>query len=493
MKRFWYFPSAASHTIPLAVQIRQNLNAVPVVWSGDPRLNVSVRDLFPETMVLDVMQAMRGDLSVGEISPSAFDIYCKYISSEQFKIDEPLLLAEFNRLPHDYIFSNPDSSVVLRELLMLIIQIIEDKQPDFLLASETPHNPFYLAAFFFFSWRKIPTLYFQPAWTLGPLLLPRTGLDEPLLLEQQSDSSRTVDDFLELTWKSIAESLIGGETTPLQKYERLRTRRLARDVTELKKSLIVARNLFRSVLKGKALHELLIWVRRRRLLQSYNSLTELNVTGPYGLFALHYQPERTSIPEGALLPQQLDVVALARRFLPAAMNLAVKEHENQVAPQLFGYQARSPKFYRAVNSMPDTLCFRGRSETRDLIVGSTVVFTMTGSIGIQAALLGVPCVYFGNPWWAGLPGTFKYTPDLEFERVAAAAAVSTESLIAILGGLVRDRLVPGWGTPSQEVVWRESLNLPKHFDEESIRCQLDVVRRFIEEFASRNTVEQAPR
>ena len=49
-----------------------------------------------------------------------------------------------------------------------------------------------------------------------------------------------------------------------------------------------------------------------------------------------------------------------------------------------------------------------RTPNSHLMQGARVIFTLTGTIGLEAAIKGVPVVYFGLPWWEGLPGTRPY-------------------------------------------------------------------------------------
>ena len=47
------------------------------------------------------------------------------------------------------------------------------------------------------------------------------------------------------------------------------------------------------------------------------------------------------------------------------------------------------------------------ASAKSLVRSSRAVISATGTICLEAALKGKPSYYFGNPWWAGFPGTTK--------------------------------------------------------------------------------------
>jgi len=127
--------------------------------------------------------------------------------------------------------------------------------------------------------------------------------------------------------------------------------------------------------------------------------------GPFALFALHYEPERTVQPEGGNYDNQLRAVVAARQLLADSVHLVVKEHSSQSSTALRGWMGRSPLTYRILARLPNTTLIDGRTPASDLIGSATSVYTITGTVGLEAALVGVPVFHFGRPWWEGLPGT----------------------------------------------------------------------------------------
>lgn len=208
----------------------------------------------------------------------------------------------------------------------------------------------------------------------------------------------------------------------------------------------------------------------------------LGPTQPYAIFPLHYQPERTSIPEGSTLSFQGDVVAQARALLPLDITLIVKEHASQISNSRSGYLGRSPDFYDLVGSLPNTEVVGPDWPLGNYLDNARVVFTLTGSVGIEAVLRRVPVVYFGNPWWSGMPGTTKFARsglgDKLFSSESALSETEVKAARGFLSQLVSAQTIPGFGTPSQERFWTRHLDLPFSY----MQVELDSVLVVLEDF-----------
>lgn len=125
------------------------------------------------------------------------------------------------------------------------------------------------------------------------------------------------------------------------------------------------------------------------------------------LFAMTHQPERTFFPEALPHTSQLEVLLEVRDLFEGFDRVLVKEHDTQFAPGRLGFAGRSPIFYRWAAGLPNVELIPSSMESLPYIVGSGGVVSATGTICIEAALLGIPSYYYGNPWWAGFPGTTK--------------------------------------------------------------------------------------
>jgi hypothetical protein len=127
------------------------------------------------------------------------------------------------------------------------------------------------------------------------------------------------------------------------------------------------------------------------------------------LFA-HFQPEASTFVEGGEFNSHLDVVA-SMRSSGIVVPIVYKEHPGTFSFLNHGYPngvgtQRSKNYYKALEKM-------GCLFTQQDILGEKgipyLAATISGSVAIERSLKGMETLYFGMPWWAGLPGTSEFT------------------------------------------------------------------------------------
>lgn len=116
---------------------------------------------------------------------------------------------------------------------------------------------------------------------------------------------------------------------------------------------------------------------------------------PYVIFFLHYQPERSTLPEGYGFAQQLLAVQALRTAMPASWELLVKEH-----PATFratcSWRERSRFFYTQLTTEANASLISVKCDTYQLIDNARVVATVTGTVGFEAYIRGRKSVAFGS-------------------------------------------------------------------------------------------------
>lgn len=127
---------------------------------------------------------------------------------------------------------------------------------------------------------------------------------------------------------------------------------------------------------------------RRRLASGY-------VTGDvlpnirYAFFPLHTEPEVSLLVYGRPYVNQTEIVRMLAMSLPVDMVLVVKEH-----PWMVG--KRSLSAYDKMLNIPRVKFADPRLEARVLIQQADLVAVVTGSVALEAAMLGKPVITFGD-------------------------------------------------------------------------------------------------
>jgi hypothetical protein len=491
-----------------AIRARDELGVRPALWLGDQSLIEFARAEFgAECFSAGYNELLEGSFFEAAYSSETMVSYEGLVSSPDFRIWEPLLLQELNREP-DIRFVRPvDREVFIRRVLLLLLSKYLLQKPELFFSSETPHNVIDLSAFLVAKWLSVPTLFFQPTSTIGPNLVPRSELDAIIALPETlttpgNTAARRISDFrVQLAVESLTNFRLGA--IPVRMQAELDREAVTRGEASKRRLVVRGRNnsavffyrRLRGVISmlpnfrgGQRWEQLLgqqvysSW--HKSFLDTALSLPDALVPKqPYALFPLHYQPERTSIPEGSTFAFQGDVVAQARALLPAEITLIVKEHASQISKSRSGYLGRAADFYDLVRSLPNTLVVGPGWPIGDYLEDATTVFTMTGSVGIEAVFRRVRVVYFGNPWWTGMPGTTKFAEGrINDELFSGQTALSERELRAardFLIELVSNRTIPGFGTPSQERFWTRQLRLPNGYTQVELDSALAILEDFI--------------
>jgi hypothetical protein len=133
-------------------------------------------------------------------------------------------------------------------------------------------------------------------------------------------------------------------------------------------------------------------------------------------FYLHYQPERTTLPEGGVYNQQLIAIRLLRLLLPIDVSLIVREHPSTFRNS-FSLTTRSVLFYSRITALTNVFLCPLELDSFQMLDKSLFISTITGTVATEASVRGRCTLYFGNADYRGMAGTYAITdilsnPDL---------------------------------------------------------------------------------
>lgn len=153
---------------------------------------------------------------------------------------------------------------------------------------------------------------------------------------------------------------------------------------------------------------------------------ELNVlrssNKPKLLIAAHYQPEASSFPEGDDYYSHIDIVFAIRN----------KKYKNQILykehPGTFIYLCkivgltkvgiyRSSKYIKLLKNLGCKFLPSNYHLSINNDYNWYVPVTITGTIAIERALMGLHTIYTGVPWYRGMPGTIHINDVKSLEEI----------------------------------------------------------------------------
>jgi hypothetical protein len=141
--------------------------------------------------------------------------------------------------------------------------------------------------------------------------------------------------------------------------------------------------------------------------------------------ALHYQPERSTLPEAGIFSDQISAIRHLSQNTPENVNIFVKEHPKQVTffdliLQKFSY--RSDIFYKSLASIPKVILIPSFVIADKIIDRVGIVVSATGSVLWEACKKGKPSISLAPTWLTGNCSVFelsKFDKNLSIDSLFA--------------------------------------------------------------------------
>jgi hypothetical protein len=146
-------------------------------------------------------------------------------------------------------------------------------------------------------------------------------------------------------------------------------------------------------------------LQKKFLQREYNlvSKSKFTLENNYVIFYLHYQPEATTSPLGGEFYDQELVISQISLSLPAGYILYVKEHFAQIDNVSgYSYLGRDIGFYQRISKISNVKLLRHDYNNQQLLANAKAVVAITGSIGWEAYVQGIPVIVLGEVWYKNL-------------------------------------------------------------------------------------------
>ena len=446
--RMIYCPAGRPLWFELARLLAEKGVAEPVLWLGDGVHDAKAKNSFARAEVISFKSINFKRKVPPRFYAGQFDAFWTSAALDQTRDHAIKLMDRSERFGAS---RGPEREAYFNQLCFWAMERVAHSKADVLLMSESPHSAPSYILYAIARFAGVKVLVFS-AWPLAPVVTLRQGLMPPDLdinsLELPTEAKR-VEALAK--FRPIIESYIARFNDP-ENYEfvpRYMQIQAGRDPTSGSGKRIFARikSLLR-LLKPRMAYGAVV---RARLRRSFNRMAETTApTGPYVYFPLHYEPERTTNPDGGVFHDQLRTLAQLRAFVPASIAICVKEHPSQFNARMTGHQGRTARFYKAVTAISGVHLVAETLSSATLILNAQAVATISGTVALEAAILGKRGLVFGGAWFDGCPNVMRFTQALDWEAFCAAEPYdSTE-----IGDWLYDRLeacgLPGCVNPSNE-------------------------------------------
>lgn len=457
MINYVFSPTGLSVYLEVAKRLSINSIASPVIWLGDPIHKLGVQDIWRDVYVdLDELRFFGSDsLSTFENNEVSIEL-TSYITSFEYFSCKDICLKMMDRVDIYFEFSRTDRELVFNAVLFKLFNLIEQRNPDVFLFVEAPHSFVQYILFSISRFKGIPAFNFDSLNTL-PLLLLRNSHDQERFVLKENILDKVQNDIVELSLKNFLRDFTKKELVYMKNqnkksYGLLIKRKFNLIKSEFKNLYFYLKDnpfvykphnpLFISpiVLQRKI-------NKRIKLLQLSASKCSVDQDLPefFIYFPLHKEPERTTNPDGGIqFHDQLKVIFCLSNLFPN-LTVLVKEHPSQLNPRLNHIEkGRSPLFYLFTNKIKNVRWVPHMTSSHLLISKSQFVATVSGTVGLEATLLGKKSLIFGNPWYLGCPGVTKYGESFASRDFLDAPIAEYEEIESWFINDLRKSLVPAF-------------------------------------------------
>lgn len=156
------------------------------------------------------------------------------------------------------------------------------------------------------------------------------------------------------------------------------------------------------------------------------SVSEIDTSMPFVYYPLHVEPERTLSFEAPFFTNQLDIIRHIAKSLPIGYKLLVKEHPDM---KMAGW--RDVSFYKKILELPNAVLIHPSTDSRKLIEKSSLVITINGSAGLEAAFYKKPSIVFTDTVYSTLPFVHKVVNFSELPQAIRSSLKKEFNLLAV--------------------------------------------------------------
>jgi len=140
---------------------------------------------------------------------------------------------------------------------------------------------------------------------------------------------------------------------------------------------------------------------RRRFINS-NLVTKVDYDSKFVYFSLGVDLERNILIAAPFCTNQIEIIRHVAKSLPVGYKLYVKEHPSSII-----HDWRSTSEYKEIMNIPNVTLIHPAVNSEKLYRNCSLVVSISGSAGLEAAFYQVTSIVFSNPDYTMLPSVFQ--------------------------------------------------------------------------------------
>ena len=491
MIKYFFCAPVGKHWLDAAIMLKQESIAEPILFIGDWSHYFKAKNVFGDCVKhMDDFVHYPFNLKNIEYSGEFYNFF----ESQNYMKAKDICLKMMDRLDLYGNFSRINREAYFHNLVMYFLKYVSINKPDIFFGIENPHSHAQYLLFEICTYLKIPSYKFSN-WVFNPLLI----IENINTGERFEYNNRNISDALKLRLQNSFKNYISDLTKNKYSYEiyYMREQRNGRKfirriktffTSQIKKEIKEVRHNLGLLLTKKISYinpyqlnyftRLKIKTKRKKqLINSYKkNIQKMDYNKKYIYFPLHYEPERTSNPDGGIFHDQLKALINLRNIVPGDIQIVVKEHPTQFNPSFKGTLGRSSLFYDLVRNILNVKLISVDENSIKLILNSEFVATLTGTVAIEASILGKNTLYFGNPWYRGLPNTFDISNSPTYEDLLSSKISNVKKIENFFIHLFDNYSIPAYMNGGQKSYFQN--DYMEFIDEKLSESLFDYFKQF---------------
>jgi hypothetical protein len=441
---------------PAILRLTSNYGWEPCYWIGDPIYEKEIKEYFPDCYFHSAYDAIKG------MPQPALQRLSSHTLSDEFRRQqcgfELTAIKMMDRVDPWNSFISRERASLFRGASRYWTGVLDMLKPDLVLFHSTPHVVCDYVLYGVAQAQGVGILFFRRTNIPG-YIYPVSRIEDPspIIARYQHLLSDNIEEHINLpsaleehirklsnpqstgmishiknppAWRAalnLLKKIPNTERYP--DYSAYILRVLKGDASYYKQG-------FRPIEKSRMgpleyrLYRLSARLKRGRLWRDYHRRARTpDLNAPFVFFPLHYQPERSTLPEGGAFADQRDVIDVISSSLPDGWYLYVKEHPATFSSNRRGDISRDTRYYDDLESYANVRLMPVTCDSSRLIDAAKAVATSTGTAGWEAIIRGTPALVFGDAWYLGCEGAF-YVPS---------SSLCKQAMETIRGGYHVDR------------------------------------------------------
>ena len=463
------------HWFKVAKKLYSNNIAKPILWLGDDIHYDKAKLEFGDDAVVKMQDFVHRPYKFKEINYSGND--SDFLVSENYIRAKDKCLKMMDRLDLNSSFNRLDKEVYFHNIILWALNKFNNNKPDVLIVVENPHSHAQYIIYEICKFYEIPIFKFN-SWMPAPLVFLKKDDSEYIIPKPKKYINSKYDLLINNDINKFIDDIIYKRENfemfymKIQKKNRIISSRIKSYITDGWKndfndikhnSYMLINSLYNPINPYRFNFFIRKYIRLKRVTNlrknEKKAISHISIDKQFVYFPLHFEPERTTNPDGGIFHDQFIALIKLRDFVPKNIDIIVKEHPSQFFMADKGSKGRSPLFYNLIKNIRGVKLIDSNYNSIELIIKSNFLATISGSVALEGALLGKKAIIFGDTWFNNCPNIFSWNNGINYSSFIDKELLNHHHIKVFLQNLMKGYSIPSFQNLTKRTYFKKFNNM----------------------------------